>query len=73
MKKLTMLVVSMCMIVALTVCVDASASDLSFVFDAANAQINISGTLSGEPGELVSVLIDRREEGKAAYLASKKN
>ena len=67
MKKLTMLVVSMCMIVALTVCVDASASDLSFIFDATKAQINISGTLSGQSGELVSVLIDRREEGKEAY------
>ena len=67
MKKLGLLIVSICTILALTVCVDASASDLSFVFDAANAQINISGTLSGEPGELVSVLIDRREEGKGAY------
>ena len=67
MKKLGLLIVSICTILALTVCVDASASDLSFVFDATNAQINISGTLSGEPGELVSVLIDRREEGKEAY------
>lgn len=67
MKKLGLLIVSICTILALTVCVDASASELSFVFDATNAQINISGTLSGEPGELVSVLIDRREEGKEAY------
>ena len=67
MKKLGLLIVSICTILALTVCVDASASDLSFVFDATNAQINISGTLSGEPGELVSVLIDRREEGQEAY------
>lgn len=67
MKKLGLLIVSICTILALTVCVDASDSDLSFVFDATNAQINISGTLSGEPGELVSVLIDRREEGQEAY------
>lgn len=67
MKKLVLLIVGICMILALTVCVDASASDLSFIFDATNAQINISGTLSGQSGELVSVLIDRREEGQEAY------
>lgn len=67
MKKVVLLIVSICMIFSLTVCVDALASGLSFVFDATNAQINISGTLSGESGELVSVLIDRREEGQEAY------
>ena len=67
MKKLTMLVVSICMIVALTVCADVSASGLSFFFDTANSEINISGTLSGNSGELVTVLVDRREEAQPAY------
>ena len=67
MKKLTMLVVSICMIVALTVCADVSASGLSFFFDTAKSKINISGTLSGNSGELVTVLIDRREEAQPAY------
>ena len=62
-----MLVVSMCMIVALTVCADVSASGLSFFFDTAESEINISGTLSGKSGELVTVLIDRREEEKPTY------
>ena len=61
MKKLAMLVVGICTVIVLTVCAGAAASDLSFFFDTAESKINISGIFSEDSGEMVTVLIDRRE------------